>query len=128
MNPNQLKKVQILSSTDSPVKSSGISANKISNGSGLKSSVKLKKLQKKKKFEKLMDQKKSKLSVGLKKGQSTSVNPADEIDNKFLMPDNVLMDGNLMNQSGVPTDNNMFPTPLQYNQYLQPHNMWGPNH
>lgn len=44
-----------LSSADSPMKSSGISANKISNGSGVKNSVKLKKLQKKKKFDKILD-------------------------------------------------------------------------
>ena len=45
-----------------------------------------------------------------------NITTSDEIDNKFLMPDNILMDVNMMNQQpGVPTENNMFPTPLQYN-------------
>lgn len=72
-----------------------------------------------------MDKKNLKPGSGmLKRTQNTLIPSTDDIDNKFLMPETTLIDGNMMAQG--PNANNMFPTPLQYDQYMQP-TMWGPN-
>jgi hypothetical protein len=76
------------------------------------------------KKNKMIEKKKLKngIGIGLKRSQNASA-PTDDIDNKFLMPETTLVDGNLMGQG--PIDN--FPTPLQYGQYMQGPPMWPSN-